>query len=277
MNEILTDNSFSRQQSEGMEYYTIPLFEKTGLVKHAFSGRSGGFSQDKFGTLNLSILTDDDQKLVLANRRKFFTTLGIEPECLVSAEQVHGDSIYKVTLKDRGRGALERDTVIPATDALMTNEKGLALLTFYADCVPVLFLDPFEKVIAVAHAGWKGTVAKIAAKTVLGMEKHYGTKPRNVLAGIGPSIGPCHYEVDEPVIVQVEKAFPETNSFLLERKEDEHAYLNLWEANRRQLLEVGLVDENIVITGLCTYCSSEKFFSHRAGMSGRQAAAIMLK
>lgn len=277
MNEILTDNYFLSQESEGMEYYTIPSFEKTGLVKHAFSGRRGGFSQGIFGTLNLSILTDDEPDLVLANRHKFFTALGIKPECLVNAEQVHGDNIYQVTLKDKGRGAFERDTVIPATDALMTNEKDVALLTFYADCVPVLFLDPFEKVIAVAHAGWKGTMAKIAAKTVLAMEKHYGTKPQNVLAGIGPSIGPCHYEVDRPVIVEVEKAFPETNSFLLERKEDGLAYLNLWEANRRQLLEAGLVDENIVITGLCTYCFPEQFFSHRAGISGRQAAVIMLK
>lgn len=276
MNQFLTNNSFSGQESDGIEYYTIPSFERTGLVRHGFSCRRGGFSEGKFGTLNLSNLTEDDPELVLKNRRKFCAAVGIAPECLVSAQQVHGDSIYKVTLKDKGRGAFERDTVIPATDALMTNEKGLALLIFFADCVPVLFLDPLKKVIAVAHAGWRGTVAKIAAKTVQAMEKNYGTKAQNILVGIGPSIGSCHYQVDEPVIAQVEKAFPEADS-LLERREDGHAFLNLWESNRRQLLGVGLADKNIVIAGLCTSCSSEKFFSHRAGMRGRQAAVLMLK
>jgi YfiH family protein len=271
------DGAFLRQEKNGIEFYTVPSFAKTDLVKHAFTGRKGGFSQGKYSTLNLSVFTEDDLATVLENRRKFLLTLGIEAKSIVSARQVHGDNIYKVTLVDKGRGAYAKDTAIPDTDALITQEKGIALLAFFADCVPVLFLDPVQKVIALAHAGWRGTVARIAAKTAQAMFKDYGTKFRDLLVGIGPSIGPCHYQVDEPVITKVEAVFPTRKSLLLTNREKGLAQLNLWEANRQQLLEVGIPKENITVTGLCTYCFSEKFFSHRWGMLGRQAAIIMLK
>ncbi|MDD2433026.1 MAG: peptidoglycan editing factor PgeF [Clostridia bacterium] len=271
------DGAFFRQKKKGIEFYMIPSFAKTDLVKHAFTGRKGGFSQGKYSTLNLSVFTEDDENTVLENRRKLLYALGIEAKSIVSAQQIHGDHIYKVTLADKGRGAYTKETAIPATDALITQEKGIALLAFFADCVPVFFLDPGQKVIALAHAGWRGTVAKIAAKTAQAMFKDYGTKSQDLLVGIGPSIGPCHYQVDQPVIKKVEAVFPTEKSLLLTNRENGLAQLNLGEANRQQLLAIGIPAENITVSGLCTYCYSDQFFSHRWGMLGRQAAIIMLK
>ncbi len=260
-----------------MEYYEIPSFTRTNLVKHAFSGRKGGFSQGKYSTLNLSFFTEDKSDNVLENRRKFCTELGIDLDSIVCAEQVHGEHIYNVAETDQGRGAYNRDSAIPATDALITKDKGVVLVAFFADCVPIFFLDPVQKVIAIAHAGWRGTVAKIAAKTAQTLFAEYGTESRNLLVGIGPSIGPCHYQVDKPVINRIEEAFPEKSSILLTERKNGFAQLNLWEANRQQLLAVGVPSANITVAGLCTYCMQERFFSHRAGMLGRQAAVIMLK
>jgi len=260
-----------------MEYYVIPSFTRTNLVKHAFSGRKGGFSQGKYGTLNLSFFTEDKPETVLENRRIFCTELGVDLGSIVCAEQVHGEHIYSVAKKDKGRGVYDRDSAIPVTDALITKDKGVALVAFFADCVPVFFLDPVQKVIALAHAGWRGTVAKIAAKTAQTLFKEYGTESQNLLVGIGPSIGPCHYQVDEPVISKIEGAFPEWSNSIVTERNNGFAQLNLWEANRRQILAIGVPAENITVAGLCTYCNQEKFFSHRAGMLGRQAAVIILK
>jgi len=269
--------SFVSHEKNGVGFFSIPSFDKTNLVVNAFSGRKGGISKGKYSSLNLSFLTEDKQENIMKNRIRFATAIGISPESMVNAQQVHEDIIYKVTIKDKGRGAFERDTLIPATDALMTNEKGITLMLFFADCVPVVFLDPIKKAIAVTHAGWKGTVAKIAAKTVKALELNYGVKPENILVGIGPSIGPCHYQVDHTVIAKVAEAFPKSEKLLFDKKENGYAYLNLWEANRIQLLEVGISDKNITVAGLCTYCFQDNFFSHRGNMMGRQAAVIMLK
>lgn len=272
------DKTFLFHEQDGLEYYTIAAFAQSNLVIHAFSGRNGGFSEDAFATLNLGILTDDNPEHVVRNRKKFCGILGIDPGSLVGTQQVHGDVVYKVTKSDRGRGAFTKDTVIPGVDALMTNEQGITLTSYYADCVPVLFLDPVLKVIAVAHAGWKGTLAHIAAKTVQAMAAEYGCRPETLFVGIGPSIGSCHYEVDEPILRMVEEAFPVWGDFLLEKNsENGEVHLNLWEANRRQLWDVGVLDENIAVCGICTFCLPERFFSHRAGMPGRQAMMITLK
>lgn len=270
--------TFERHLENGLAYYTIPAFRKTGLVIHGFSGRSGGVSQGVYESLNLSILTQDKREDVLENRKRFTGALGITLGDLVGAHQVHEDQVRRVTKAEKGRGSRSADNVIPATDALMTDEPGLALTAFFADCVPVFFLDPVHKAIALAHAGWKGTVAKIAAKTALAMQEAFRTKPKDLLAAIGPSIGPCHYEVDEPVINRFKRAFPkEAGQILSPETKPGRCQLDLWQANYVQLIDSGVPAGNITIAGLCTYCMQEEFFSHRAGMAGRQAALLMLK
>lgn len=271
-------SGFIRHNEKGIIYFSIPSFTAAGLVVHGFSGRQGGVSVGRFKSLNLSILTEDELANAQENRARFCSVLGIEPANLVGSHQVHEDRVYRVTEADRGRGSMEPATVIPAVDALMTDEPNLALIAFFADCVPVFFLDPVHKAIALAHAGWKGTVAKIAAKTVRALGETFGTDPGDLLVAVGPSIGPCHYEVDSPVIAKFRAAFPGQEGELLSGATSSgHARLNLWQANLLQLMEVGVPESNITLARLCTYCNQDDFFSHRRGMAGRQAALLMLK
>lgn len=196
----------------------------------------------------------------------------------MAAHQVHSDQVYIASIKDRGKGALEQDTAIKETDALITREPGVALIAFYADCVPIMFLDSVRKVIAIAHAGWKGTVLKIGKKTVERMVKEFNCQPKNIIAAICPSIGPCHYEVDVPVINKFQENFNEWEKFLQLNKTGETALLNLWEANRLTLLEAGVLKNNITVAEVCTYCHSELLYSYRydKGKTGRLAGIIML-
>lgn len=271
--------NFVLTEKNGVGYYTISTFTQTGLVKHGFSTRIGGVSKEPYNALNLGFHTGDDWETVKENRRVFAESVGVPLNHIVAANQVHGDKIYIADTNDRGKGACEQDTVIKETDALITQDSGVALIAFYADCVPIMFLDPKEKVIAIVHAGWKGTVLKIGQKTVNKMNKEFGCRPENILAAICPSIGPCHYEVDLPVITQVKNNFPTQWEKILELKGEERAQLNLWEANRLGLLEAGLLDKHIMVAEICTYCNPELLYSYRynKGKTGRLAGIIMLE
>lgn len=255
----------------------MPAFLETGLVNHGFSTRIGGVSQEPFQSLNLGFHTGDDWEKVKANRELFTASVGIPLENVVGANQVHGDRIFIAGLNDRGKGALEQETAVRDTDAIITREKGIGIMAFYADCVPLMFLDPVERVIAIAHAGWKGTILNIGLKTVKKMVSQFGCKPRDILAAIGPSIGPCHYEVDTPVISQFQNNLPEWEK-ILKIKDDSKAQLNLWEANRLQFLKAGILEEKISVAEICTYCHPELLYSYRgdAGKTGRLAGIIML-
>jgi len=270
-------NSFILTENNGVQYYTIPSFSETGLIKHGFSTRIGGISEEPYQELNLGFLTGDDWEKVKENRRLFAQSLGIPLASIVAANQVHGDKIFKAGTSDCGRGAFEQNTVVKETDALITNEPGVALIAFYADCVPIMFLDPVLKVIAIAHAGWKGTVLNITGKTVEQMGEEYDCQPQNILAAICPSIGPCHYEVDTPVISKFQDDFNQWGK-VLKLKSEGKAQLNLWEANRLQLLEAGILDKHITVSEICTYCNPEILYSYRydKGKTGRLAGIIML-
>lgn len=270
-------NKFILQEKKGVKFFIVSAFSQTGLVKHGFSTRIGGVSNKPFASLNLGLHTGDDIEMVRDNRRLFAQSIGVDVADITAANQVHSDNVYIVTETDKGKGALDQDTVIPATDALITNKAGIPLIAFYADCVPIMFLDPKKKVIAIAHAGWKGTVARIGQKTVEAMEREFGCKPCNILAAIWPSIGPCHYEVGKTVIDEVKKNFPLWEGVLKFTSEDK-AFLNLWEANRLQLEEAGIPAINIANCQICTFCHPELFFSYRydQGKTGRMAGLIML-
>lgn len=247
------------------------------MVTHGFSTRVGGVSEKPFDRLNLGFHTGDASESVQVNRARFAQALGIPAQDLVAANQVHGENICRIEIADKGRGALDQQTVIEATDALMTNEKNVPLIAFFADCVPVMLLDPQKKAIAISHAGWKGTVLRIAGKTVRKMAHEYGSKPEDLLVIIGPAIGPCHYEVDHPVIETFQKNFMHWEMFL-DIKEGNTAQLNLWEANRIQLLEEGVLEQNITMSNICTYCHQDLLYSYRysGGKTGRLGGAIML-
>jgi len=281
---------WSWRHRDGIDYLVLEVLEKTGLVRHGFSGRKGGISKSNYASLNLGLHVGDDPKAVLQNRQQFAKILGVSSEKIVVPAQVHSDQIEVVGQQHQGLGAQDLDSAIPGADALVTQEPGLSLCTYYADCVPIFILDPIRPAIGLAHAGWKGTALKIAVKTLQRMKGAFDTNPGDCLVGIGPSIGPCCYEVDVPVLHKFIAAYPgekifsgkvtreiAENQIWLNPKE--RVKLNLWEANRQALLEVGVKPEHIWTAGLCTRCHLDSFFSYRGvnGKStGRMGAIISL-
>ena len=161
---------------------------------------------------------------------------------------------------------------------MVTDCPGVALVTYYADCVPLFFLDPVHKAIGLSHSGWRGTVAKIGQKTFKAMQNHYGTKPEDCLVGIGPSIGPCCFEVDSPVANEFIDTWPEYGDRIVRSSGKAKFTVDLWEANRIQLEELGVPNNNIITAALCTSCNTDIFFSHRKekGRTGSMAAVLML-
>jgi len=174
-----------------------------------------------------------------------------------------------------GRGSMTE--ALPDVDGLVTNLPGVPLSSYYADCVPLFFLDPVKRVVALAHAGWKGTVSRIGAKTVKRMQNHFGCLPGDILAAIGPSIGPCCYLVDQPVVDRVSN-FNQWQALVTPQQPGQWL-LDLWSTNKQGLLEAGVKEENITVAGVCTACNHDLLFSHRAsgGQTGRMASLIMLK
>ncbi len=252
------------------------------LVIHAVSTRLGGVSKPPFDSLNLALHVGDNPKDVLFNRKKFVQSLGFNVSDIVTPNQVHGDNIFRVDENFRGCGSANYADSIPETDALITNTKNLPLMLCFADCVPIFFVDFKNCAVGLAHGGWKGTLKKIAAKTLLKMYSEFGTQPKNCLVGIAPSIGACCYEVGGIVIDKCKEAFPDNHDELL-IKRDEKIFLDLWWANVLQLLEVGVPEQNIDVAAECTCCQSSWYFSYRNAQknnldrTGRIAAFIALK
>lgn len=270
------ENKFVCHQKDGLCYFTISSFDRTRLVRHGFSTRLGGVSTGKYNLLNLGIKKNDDPSAVRDNFRIICDALEIKPENMVFTDQVHRDRIRFVTERDRGKGFfLPSD--ITETDGLITNVPQVALVTFYADCVPLFFIDIANKAIGLAHSGWRGTVSKIGAKLLDAMNSQFGTKPENCLAGIGPSIGPCCFEVDEPVADEFKKAFSDNKSIIVKSTEIKY-HIDLWAANRILLEEAGILTDNITVASICTCCNKDIFFSHRGdkGRTGSLAAFLML-
>ncbi|NPV26613.1 MAG: peptidoglycan editing factor PgeF [Firmicutes bacterium] len=265
-------------ETEGIKYFCLPSFEQTGLVKHAFTTRWGGHSREEFADFNQALHVGDNPEVVVANRKRMALALGISLEDLVVGEQVHGDRVGVVTRADRGKGARAEVTAIPATDALITNEPGVALATHHADCVAIFLLDPVRRAIGLAHAGWKGTALEVGRKALLRMGDQFGTRPEDCLVGISPSIGPCCYEVDTRVRDQLPAYFLTWPGVLVDKGEG-HYQFDLWEANRRSLLTLGVPYTNISVSRLCTCCHPEMFFSYRftGGRTGRMSAVLMLR
>jgi YfiH family protein len=228
--------------------------------------------------LNPSLHTGDDPVKVLENRRLIFGTLGLEFESFTAAQQVHGDNVFRVTEKERGRGANSYDDAIPATDALITNVPGIPIGVFTADCVPIFLYDPEQMAVGIVHAGWRSTVKSIAFKAVGKMREEFGSKPADMWAELGPSIGPCCYEVDRDVFDEFSDGFRDASSLFAQTKRNKW-HLNLWLANRNQLEESGLRNERINENRICSACNVHEYFSARrsAEGTGRTLSLIAIK
>lgn len=260
------------------KFSTFPEY----VVTHAVSTRLGGVSKPPFDSLNLALHVGDNPADVIANRKRFAQSLGFDVSDIVTPNQVHGEKIFRVDENYRGCGCNNYADSIPETDALITNTANLPLMLCFADCVPIFFVDAMNRAIGLAHGGWKGTLKKIAAKTLQRMGDEFGTRPQDCLIGIAPSIGSCCYEVGGEVVDKCKAAFPKNyGELLIER--DGKIFLDLWRANVLQLLEVGVPEKNIDVAGECTCCQSSWYFSYRAAQkksldrTGRIAALIALK
>ena len=252
------------------------------LVTHAISTRFGGVSQSPFDSLNLALHVGDNPADVIANRKRFMQSSGFGIADIVTPNQVHGDKIFRVDENYRGCGCENYADSIPETDSLITNVPELPLMLCFADCVPIFFVDVENRAVGLAHGGWKGTLKKIAAKTLLTMSDEFGTRPQACLIGIAPSIGSCCYEIGGEVVDKCKAAFPKNHDELLIER-DGKIFLDLWRANVLQLLEVGVPEKNIDVANECTCCQSKWYFSYRAAQknhvdrTGRIAALIALK
>jgi YfiH family protein len=256
-----------REHVAGIGVYRFELLNEADGVLHAIFTRIGGVSQGSYATLNLGHTVGDDLSAVEENHRRALGLLALEPNEVVSPFQVHGARVGLV-------GRAHVGTVQAATDALVTAEPGVPVLMRFADCTPILFYDPVQRVVGMAHAGWRGVVAGSATATVRILAERLGCDPGDVWAGIGPTIGPCCYEVGAEVAEAVESACPPGAD--VTRRVNGRLHLDLPGAVRAQLRAAGL--ERIEDSGLCTACRVDEFFSHRAeqGRTGRFGIVIGL-
>lgn len=270
---------FEEKNVDGVEYLSYPLLEKTGVVTHGFSTRIGGVSEGVCSTMNLSFARGDKEEAVRENFCIMAHALGVKAEDMVFSKQTHTTNVRVVTEEDRGKGivkAVDYEDI----DGLVTNVPELCLATFYADCVPLFFVDPVHRAIGLSHSGWRGTVGKIGKVTVETMQREYGTNPADVVAAIGPSICQDCYEVSEDVIEQFRVSFDKKYwEELFYQKENGKYQLNLWKANEIVFYEAGIQREHVAITNVCTCCNPQVLFSHRAshGKRGNLGAFMAIK
>ena len=280
----------------GVPYYYFPALDDTGVVKSAFSTRLGGVSSGVLASMNLGTNRGDDPANVLENFTRMAHALGTEPECMILSHQTHTTNVRVVTKADSSNGIL-RPNEFTDIDGMITNEKGLMLVTSYADCVPLYFVDPIKKVIGLSHSGWRGTVNQMGLHTVRAMQETYGCESSDIIGAIGPSICQECYEISEDVAVEfldkfsdLEKEFGNIEKFsstykyeeakiVYHRKDNKEKYqLNLWRANELIMLKAGLKPGNIWCANICTCHHPDVFFSHRAsnGERGNVCAFLQL-
>lgn len=267
------------KEKKGVTFLTYPAFEKLPGFVHGFSTRLGGVSEGIYSSMNLSFTRGDKEEAVRENYRRISSALGFEPEDIVTSDQTHTANVRVITEEDRGNG-ITRPRLYRDVDGMVTNVPGLVLATFYADCVPLYFIDPVHKAVGLSHSGWRGTAAGIGQETVKSMQENYGSRPEDIYGAIGPSICQECYEVSEDVILEFQKNFSEeTWPSLFYQKENGKYQLNLWEANRQVFLRSGILPEHISMPGICTCCNPEFLFSHRAskGKRGNLAAFLGIK
>ena len=268
------------QEKNGVRYLQFPAFSETGVCRHLFSTRIGGVSTGDLGTMNLSYSRGDKKENVDENFRRIAEVLDSDVKNFVLSQQTHTTNVRVVTNEDRGKGVIE-ELDYTDVDGLITNVPGVVLATFYADCVPLYFVDPVKKVIGLSHSGWRGTVNKMGKVTVDTMVKEYGCNRADILAAIGPSICVDCYEVSRDVADAFAEAFMGADNLdkIVRPKSEEKAMLDLWQANYAVFLEAGIEPEHITLPDICTACNKELLFSHRAsnGKRGNLGAFLMLE
>ncbi|MBO5303628.1 MAG: peptidoglycan editing factor PgeF [Lachnospiraceae bacterium] len=276
--KILQYRYFAVEGKRELPLFVYPLLENTKLVKHAFTTRLGGCSSEHLSFLNLSFTRGDKKEAVEENYKRLASALDVEYGSFVFSHQTHTTNVLRVGKEDAGNGLLFEQKYMDV-DGLITNEPGITLTTFYADCVPLYFVDPVRKAIGLSHSGWRGTVGRMGKVTLEAMHREFGTKPEDVICAIGPSICQDCYEISEDVAIAFKKEFAGREAEILIDKKNGKYQLDLWKANEIVLLEAGVQKQHLAVTNICTCCNANLLFSHRAtqGKRGNLAAVLALK
>lgn len=266
---------YTLNEIQDFKYITFPTFEKHTDLLHCFTTRKGGISEGFFESMNIGFSTGDRDENVKRNIEIMAEKLNINVENIVETNQTHTNNIKYVT--DEYKGYVFKDSPFKDVDGIYTDKRNLVLMSFHADCTPVFYYDPVKKVIALAHAGWRGTLFNITGKMVIELVNKFDSDPKDIITAIGPSLGSCCFEVDKDV----------ADLFLAENKEfgkymefkNPKYHLNLWKINKYLLMKEGIKEENIELSSLCTKCNNNMFFSHRGqgGKRGLLAGILMMK
>lgn len=266
------------KEKNHVPYIQFKNLSATGIVKHGFSTRKGGVSTGIFSSMNLNFKRGDDPDAVLENYRRMAAALNMRVEDMVLSDQTHTTNVRVITEEDRGKGIL-RPQDYSDVDGMITNVPGIVLVTSYADCVPLYFVDPVRKAIGLSHSGWKGTVGHIGQKAVEKMHEVYGSEPKDIVAAIGPSICQSCYEVSDDVAEAFRANFTadEAADILLDKGNGKYQ-LDLWKANWYVLTDAGILPEHLSVTDLCTACHPDLLWSHRKtnGQRGGLSAFLSL-
>lgn len=269
-----------------LPYFYFPHLNAGNLVQNLFTTRHGGVSAGEFATLNLSFSRGDDEAAVLENYRRVAKAMGGTIDDIVCTDQTHTANVRVVTKEDHGKG-ITRKRDYQDVDGLVTNEPGIILAAFFADCVPVCIVDPVHKAVGLAHSGWRGTVAFMGQALLDKMQKTYGSRPEECLAAIGPSICRECYEVGGEVAEEFLRAFHQEAAASKEEAEQQKSLvyqnangkfqLDLWRANELVLLQAGILPEHLSVTDICTCCQPTLLFSHRASHGRRGNLGMFVK
>ena len=273
--EVLVEKRVKLENGAEFPFLAFPLLAEQEWLAHCFTTRMGGVSEGIFATLNLSFNRGDDPEAVRENFRRVSEALGAQYGDFVFSDQTHTANVRRVTRADAGNG-LVREKSFFDTDGLITDEPGLVLSTFYADCVPLYFADPVHHAIGLSHSGWRGTVQQIGRVTVEAMGREFGSRPEDIICAIGPSICQDCYEVGAEVAMEFGNY---SGNGILEAKGNGTYQLDLWRANEIILRKAGVLPEHIAVTNICTCCNSTYLFSHRAskGRRGNLGAFLAIK
>ncbi len=267
--------AFQWRWSKGVPYGFFPDLSQDGLVTHGFSTRQGGISRGVYSSMNFWFNCEDNPAHVQENFRRYTAALDVELERAVLTHQTHETRIRMITEKDVGKGfAVPRD--YERIDGLMTNIKGIPLMTFHADCIPIYLTDPENRAIGLAHAGWRGTVNQIAVEIVERMRSAYGTRPENVIAGIGPSIGQCCFKIHDDVHNQFLELLPFTKKMFLKPNSRQWS-ISLQDVTRILLHGTGIPMDSIFLADICTCCHHQLFFSHRVHGTERGTMGALIQ
>lgn len=255
-------------------FLTFNSLKEINFIKHGFSTRLGGVSKGIFSTMNLALNRGDNIEDVLENYKRLSNSIGVDYNTLVASSQDHNTFVRNVTEEHYGIGITKPKDIL-SVDALITNRPNVTLVTYYADCTPLFFVDTKNKAIGLAHAGWRGTVGKIGEKVIKKMTADFGTNPTDLVCAVGPAISKCCYEVDKTCAEQFYSLNLDDSKFIFP-KENNKFTIDLLETNRQILVSSGVKESNITISDLCTQCNSHLLWSHRATKGQRGTMCAMM-